>query len=359
MPFLIDGHNLIAALPDISLEDPEDEVALILKLRGWLGHQRRKAIVVFDGGIPGGYSRTLSSSDLEVIFAAHKRSTADRIIMKRLEKLRDAANWTVVSSDREILDFARRLGARAVTSQDFALELQPAARPQLEKPRDPSPTEVREWLEVFPEPVDRPGRPLPELRPVPARPPAPPSSPVTPERKAPPVGKKSPAAAPPAPTLAERLGLPLPSEPAPSLDPRTGKPEVVSPEEVEDWLEVFHDVPEGPPPPRRLPRPEAHPQPPATLTVDKETEAGLAPEEVEAWMALFPEVEPEPPAEGSEENAAPATKPRRRRPEAFRSPKLRKHQQLTPSLPADEEGTDGLSPEEREQWARLYGEEPE
>ncbi|NMC01499.1 MAG: hypothetical protein GYA30_03890 [Chloroflexi bacterium] len=93
--------------------------------------------------------------------------------------------------------------------------------------------------------------------------------------------------------------------------------------------------------------------------MDKETEAGLAPEEVEAWMALFPEVEPEPPAEGSEENAAPATKPRRRRPEAFRSPKLRKHQQLTPSLPTDEDGADGLSSEEREQWARLYGEEPE
>ena len=60
MPFLIDGHNVIAALPDIDLEDPHDEAKLVLKLRAWTGQARRKAIVIFDGGIPGGYSTTLS-----------------------------------------------------------------------------------------------------------------------------------------------------------------------------------------------------------------------------------------------------------------------------------------------------------
>ena len=57
MPFLIDGHNVIAALPDIELEDPHDEAKLVFKLRAWTGRERRKAIVVFDGGVPGGYSR--------------------------------------------------------------------------------------------------------------------------------------------------------------------------------------------------------------------------------------------------------------------------------------------------------------
>ena len=72
MPFLIDGHNVIAALPDIDLEDPHDEAKLVLKLRAWTGRERRKAIVVFDGGIPGGYSRTLSTVSVRVVFAARR-----------------------------------------------------------------------------------------------------------------------------------------------------------------------------------------------------------------------------------------------------------------------------------------------
>lgn len=363
MPFLIDGHNLIAALPDISLEDPEDEVALILKLRGWLGHKRRKAVVVFDGGIPGGYSRQLSSADLEVVFAAYKHSTADRIIMKRLEKIRDAGNWTVVTSDREILDFTRRIGARAVTSQDFVLELLPAARPAAEKPPEPSAAEVHEWLEVFPEPVDRPGRSLPSAQPRPAPPtPAPAAANPIPERTAPPPRVKPSAPSYATPTLAERLGMPLPPEPTPPLDARTGKPDEVSSEEVADWLEVFHDVPEEPRPPRRLAKTGAPLQPkaPAPLTFDKEAAEGLSPDEVEAWMALFPDDAPLPQTSATAEKGAASPVAKRRRPEAFRAPKLRKHQTRTPALPAaPDEGADGLSPEEREQWLRLYGEEPE
>ncbi len=358
MPFLIDGHNLIAALPDINLEDPEDEVALVLKLRGWLGRKRRKAIVVFDGGIPGGYSRQLSSSDLEVIFAAHKRSTADRIIMKRLEKIRDAGNWTVVSSDREILDFARRIGARAATSQDFAQELQPAARPLLEKPREPLPAEVHEWLEIFPEPVDRPGRASPAIRPRPSSPPAVGVT-TSPAHKDLPAKERFIPAPAFAPTLAEQLGVALEPEPLPQIHADAGKPEELSPEELADWLAVFHDVPEGPHPPRRLLKTEARPKAPASLAVDKETEEGLAPEEVEAWMALFPEAESGPSIGDIAEPTATPRPVRRRRPEAFRAPKLRKHQELTPTLPAAPDAEDGLSPEEREQWVRLYGEEPE
>ncbi|MBN1921550.1 MAG: NYN domain-containing protein [Anaerolineae bacterium] len=364
MPFLIDGHNLIAALPDIHIEDPEDEVALIIKLRGWLGHKRRKATVVFDGGIPGGYSRQLSSMDLEVIFAAHKRSTADRIIMKHLGKLRDPGNWTVVSSDREILDFARRVGARVLTSQEFALDLQPAARLPMEKPREPSPAEVHEWLEVFPEP------PEPAERPPTAPPKRPPASPLSsaageaPTPLNPPPGKRLPTPSTYAPTLAERavstqLAALLAPEPSLPAITEMGKPEEASAEEVADWLQVFHDVPEGPHPPRRLLKAQARPERPASLAVDKETEAGLPPEDVEAWLELFPEPQFEVSEVDETGKAATPKVIRRRHSEAFRSPKLRKHQARTPELPDESVPDDSLSPEEREQWFRLYGEASE
>jgi len=357
MPFLIDGHNLIAALPDIHIEDPEDEVALILKLRGWLGHKRRKATVVFDGGIPGGYSRQLSSMDLEVIFAARKRSTADRIIIKHLERLRDSGNWTVVSSDHAILDIARRVGARVMTSQEFALELQPAARPAFEKPREPSPAEVHEWLEVFP------ALPEPAAHTSAVRHQPPPSSPIsgaagrTPTPSEAPPGKRFPEPSTYAPTLAERLGVPLAPEPHLPATTEMGKPAEVSAEEVADWLQVFHDVPEGPHPPRRLLKAQVHPEKPASLAVDKETEAGLPPEEVEAWLELFPEPQFEGPAVDETGKATAPKVARRRHSETIRSPKLRKHQARTPELPDESVQTDdGLSPEEREQWFRLYGE---
>ena len=112
MPFLIDGHNVIAALPDINLEDPDDEAKLVVKLRAWSGRGRRKAIVVFDGGIPGGPSRVLSSPEVRVVFAARPHSTADRIIKERLGALPDAPNWTVVASDREVLDNARMVAGK-------------------------------------------------------------------------------------------------------------------------------------------------------------------------------------------------------------------------------------------------------
>ncbi len=42
MPFLIDGHNVIAALRDIDLDDPDDEAKLVMKLRAWSSRVRRK-----------------------------------------------------------------------------------------------------------------------------------------------------------------------------------------------------------------------------------------------------------------------------------------------------------------------------
>ena len=35
MPLLIDGHNLIGHLPDLSLSDPRDEVKLVARLQAY------------------------------------------------------------------------------------------------------------------------------------------------------------------------------------------------------------------------------------------------------------------------------------------------------------------------------------
>ncbi len=41
--------------------------------------------MIFDGGLPGGFSRTMSTVDIGVVFAARYHTNADRIIDERLK----------------------------------------------------------------------------------------------------------------------------------------------------------------------------------------------------------------------------------------------------------------------------------
>ena len=60
MPLLIDGHNLIGRLPDLRLDDPQDEAKLVARLRVYHARTGKRVTVVFDRGLPGGRSRELS-----------------------------------------------------------------------------------------------------------------------------------------------------------------------------------------------------------------------------------------------------------------------------------------------------------
>ena len=118
MPYLIDGHNLIGQLPDISLDDPNDEALLVQKLTAFVARTGKRCVVVFDYGLPGGRSR-MSTRAVQVVFAS-QRSTADRVMIERLGKLKDPRNWVVVSSDNDVLEAARLRKMQTLTSPDFA-----------------------------------------------------------------------------------------------------------------------------------------------------------------------------------------------------------------------------------------------
>src|SRR5262245_17638894 len=91
MPYLIDGHNLIARLPDINLADPHDEAELVLRLRSFAARSKKQCVVIFDQGLPGGQS-SLSTHSVKVIFATAFQTTADRIIQERIHHTPDAPN---------------------------------------------------------------------------------------------------------------------------------------------------------------------------------------------------------------------------------------------------------------------------
>lgn len=149
MPLLIDGHNLIGRLPDLHLDDPDDEAKLVARLRTYCARTGKRVTVVFDRGLPGGRSRELSSGRVEVVFAATGH-TADGILRERIRRVRDPRGLTVVTSDREIIAAARASGARVVRSEEFAARLGAPPRADDErKDRHLSAEEIREWLRVF------------------------------------------------------------------------------------------------------------------------------------------------------------------------------------------------------------------
>ncbi len=292
MPYLIDGHNLIAALPDIALDDPDDEVKLVHKLRAWCAHTGRKAILYFDGGLPGGVARDLSTSQLRVIFAAAERSSADALIKAQLQRLKDARNWTVVTSDREILAAAHRRGAHTLKSQAFAAELAHISAPPPAddiKPEGLLGAELEHWLAEFSQSEEKAAPP--SAGPAPSEAAAPATSqsatrgrsvsqPPRPQRAA-----SAPAAGVPlgdlAPALKALRAAQTPPEPHPVLESDGEKPPLPDPEEVAAWLQEFPELEEpiGPPPPK--------PAPPRPLRPGQAKPHDITRAELAEWLHLF------------------------------------------------------------------------
>lgn len=152
MHYLIDGHNLIGYLTDLSLDDPNDEAILVQKLTGFCARTGARCTVVFDQGLPGGRSR-MSTQSVQVIFASH-RSNADRVMLDRITKVRDPRQSTVISSDNAVLNEARRRRLKSLKSAEFSRMLQreqPPAKPGADEDANLhlSDDEVDEWIQLF------------------------------------------------------------------------------------------------------------------------------------------------------------------------------------------------------------------
>ncbi len=227
MQYLIDGHNLIGKLPDISLSDPDDEVQLILRLRSWTAVSlKRKITLYFDGGIPGGKNINLSSSQVKVIFASHGK-TADSYLITYLQRVKNPPEYLLISSDQEIIQAAKQCKVKFMRSEEFAdfmdaqwQERQP--RPNAEDDPTVSDAEVEEWLNIFGPVDDKALRKRPKITPPNYTPPPPP-----PEKEA-----------------------PKPYVPA---SYNREEPEMNN-AELREWMEMFQQADEKKPPPTEAPK---------------------------------------------------------------------------------------------------------
>ena len=151
-PYLIDGNNLIYALADAGRE--VQRAGLCKLLEPLLAHGR--VTTVFDGPPPPGpMAKQIEATGVTVHYSSGR--SADEVIIEQIQANSAPRRLTVVSTDREIRQAAKRRKCRSVTSQDFAVRLEKLAEP----PRRRGPSEppektegldgkhVAEWMKEF------------------------------------------------------------------------------------------------------------------------------------------------------------------------------------------------------------------
>jgi predicted RNA-binding protein with PIN domain len=151
MPYIIDGHNLIACMPNIDLDDPDDEIRLIVILRTYCARTSKGIVVYFDRRSPG-IRNPSPVGGLTVQFVTPPIS-ADEAIQNHLRRLgREAPNWTVVSSDRAVQTAAQQAGAHYLDSLTFARQLLVERTPTQESEKPDallSEEEIAQWEKLF------------------------------------------------------------------------------------------------------------------------------------------------------------------------------------------------------------------
>ena len=150
MRYIVDGHNLIPHV-GLRLNALDDELALVEMLREFCRVKKAQIEIYFDGAPPG-HANTRKFGYVTAHFVRRGR-TADDAIRARLRKMgKSAKNWTVVSSDREVLASARSVQAKRISSAEFAHQVEEAKFAVFENPTEDkklSKGEVDQWLKLF------------------------------------------------------------------------------------------------------------------------------------------------------------------------------------------------------------------
>lgn len=114
--FLIDGYNLLYALPDMLSgswqQKRESLLSLLLDLKP---QGQNRATIVFDSR--EGFGSRATVGELEVVFTASE--TADDWIGRKVREIRNPRIVTVVTDDLGLRHLVRGTGAQWISTTDF------------------------------------------------------------------------------------------------------------------------------------------------------------------------------------------------------------------------------------------------
>jgi predicted RNA-binding protein with PIN domain len=153
MKWLIDGHNLVGQMPDLRLDDPNDEEKLLEYLRRYRARTGHTLTVIFDAGQGYHPAKTHRRGGITIQLVSPDQ-TADQMLIRRIRQVKNPQAVIVVTSDRDVQQAAQQAGLRVVASQEFAQQLLQLFSPAGEDDESRanirlSPDEVDEWLAFF------------------------------------------------------------------------------------------------------------------------------------------------------------------------------------------------------------------
>lgn len=124
MIVIVDGYNVLrsssrtAHLRGESLRAERER--FITKIRKYQSGRQDKIIVVFDGAQADTNQLAMQSLDSVNVIFSRRGQTADEIIKNMVEQNTNPKDIIVVSSDREVVDFVRSLGASVTGARSLA-----------------------------------------------------------------------------------------------------------------------------------------------------------------------------------------------------------------------------------------------
>lgn len=144
---------MIGHMPNLRLDDPDDEEKLLEYLRRYRARTGHSLTVIFDPGQAYRPGQKLKRGGITVQFVSPGQ-TADQMLVRRLRKIRNPQAVIVVTSDRAVEGVARLAGIRVMPAQEFArqlsnLDTSTAANAENRANLKLSPGEVDEWLAIF------------------------------------------------------------------------------------------------------------------------------------------------------------------------------------------------------------------
>lgn len=150
--FIIDGYNVVHTIPSLKktlAHDADTARELLIQSVAQLTHRRKfRCTIVFDGSPPANSSKQSPHAPVHVMYSFPH--SADAKIKQIIEQSKNRSSLVIISSDREILNFARVCSCQTHTSKHFANLLSESDDALPEKTDTAlSPSQINEWLKIF------------------------------------------------------------------------------------------------------------------------------------------------------------------------------------------------------------------
>ncbi len=150
--YIIDGYNLVHSIPALKktlAHNGETARELLIHSISQLTHRKKfRCTIVFDGVTPNNSPKQSAYAPVHVIFSSP--INADSKIKQMIEHSKNRSLLVIISSDREILNFAKVCSCQTYTSNYFANLLSETNDTITEKSDAPlTKAQIDEWLKIF------------------------------------------------------------------------------------------------------------------------------------------------------------------------------------------------------------------